>query len=59
MINYIKISVGILIVLSASRFVPHPPNFTSLIALGFYVPLLSGINLIQLYYCVLFLQIFL
>ena len=29
-------------VLSASRFIPHPPNFTSLIALSFYVPLFLG-----------------
>ena len=48
MINYIKISVGILIVLSASRFVPHPPNFTSLIALSFYVPAIFGIRFIPL-----------
>ena len=25
-----------------SRFIPHPPNFTSLIALSFYVPALFG-----------------
>ncbi len=29
-------------VLAASRFIPHPPNFTSLIALSFYVPALLG-----------------
>ena len=40
--NYLKISIGVLIALSASRFVPHPPNFTSLIALSFYVPALLG-----------------
>ena len=40
--NYLKISVGLLIVLAASRFIPHPPNFTSLIALSFYVPILLG-----------------
>ena len=40
--NYLKISLGILIVLSASRFIPHPPNFTSLIALSFYIPTLLG-----------------
>ena len=40
--NYIKISIGIFLVLAASRFIPHPPNFTSLIALSFYVPLLFG-----------------
>ncbi len=40
--NYIKISIGIFLVLAASRFVPHPPNFTSLLALSFYVPALLG-----------------
>ena len=28
--------------LAVSRFVPHPPNFTSLIALSFYVPVIFG-----------------
>ena len=40
--NYLKISVGIFFALAASRFIPHPPNFTSLIALSFYVPALLG-----------------
>ena len=40
--KYLKISLGIFIVLAASRFIPHPPNFTSLIALSFYVPALSS-----------------
>ena len=44
--NYLKISLGILIVLAASRFVPHPPNFTSLLALSFYVPAIFGISYI-------------
>ena len=42
--KYIKISIGIFLVLAASRFVPHPPNFTSLIALSFYIPALLGIR---------------
>lgn len=42
--NYLKISVGIFIALAASRFIPHPPNFTSLIALSFYIPALIGIR---------------
>jgi len=42
--NYIKIAFGILIVLSASRLVPHPPNFTALIALSFYVPAIFGVK---------------
>ena len=44
--NYLKIAIGVLIALSASRFIPHPPNFTSLIALSFYVPALLGLRFI-------------
>ena len=40
--KYFKISIGIFIALGASRFIPHPPNFTSLIALSFYVPVFLG-----------------
>jgi len=40
--NYLKISIGIFLALAASRFIPHPPNFTSLIALSFYVPVFLG-----------------
>ena len=42
--QYLKISIGIFLALAASRFIPHPPNFTSLIALSFYVPALLGIR---------------
>tara|TARA_B100001123_G_C15297300_1_gene1019704 strand:+ start:248 stop:739 length:492 start_codon:yes stop_codon:yes gene_type:complete len=42
--NYLKISLGIFVALAASRFVPHPPNFTSLIALSFYIPAVLGIK---------------
>ena len=42
--NYLKVSLGIFMVLAASRFIPHPPNFTSLIALSFYIPALIGIR---------------
>ncbi len=42
--NYIKICFGIFVVLAGSRFIPHPPNFTSLIALSFYVPVFFGIR---------------
>ena len=38
------ICLGIFISLAASRFIPHPPNFTSLIALSFYVPVLLGLR---------------
>ena len=40
--NYLRISFGIFLILAASRFIPHPPNFTSLIALSFYVPAIMG-----------------
>mgnify|MGYP006119371911 CR=1 FL=1 len=42
--NYLKISIGIFLTLAASRFIPHPPNFTSLLALSFYIPMLLGIR---------------
>ena len=40
--NYLKLTFGILFVLATSRFIPHPPNFTSLLALSFYLPALLG-----------------
>ena len=39
-----KIFLTVLVLLSVSRFTPHPPNFTSLIALSFYVPAIFGIK---------------
>ncbi len=44
--NYLKIAIGVLLALSASRFIPHPPNFTSLIALSFYIPAVFGLRYI-------------
>ena len=44
--NYFKTSIGIFVLLAASRFIPHPPNFTNLLALSFYVPLFLGISFI-------------
>ena len=44
--NYLKISLGIFIALAATRLIPHPPNFTSLIALSFYVPIFFGLRFI-------------
>ena len=38
------IFIGIFTSLAASRFIPHPPNFTSLLALSFYVPVLLGLR---------------
>ena len=40
--NYLKITFGVLLVVTASRLIPHPPNFTALIALSFYVPSILG-----------------
>ena len=40
--NYLKISIGIFVALAASRFIPHPPNFTSLMVLSFYIPAILG-----------------
>ena len=42
----IYIFLGIFLALAISRFIPHPPNFTSLIALSFYVPVFLGISYI-------------
>ena len=39
-------SISIFLALAMSRFIPHPPNFTSLIALSFYVPVFLGISYI-------------
>ena len=53
MINF-KIAIGVLIALSASRFIPHPPNFTSLLALSFYIPAVFGIRYIPVVVFALF-----
>ena len=42
MLKYLIVSILIFCVLASSRFIPHPPNFTSLIALSFYVPVFLG-----------------
>ena len=38
------ICLGIFLSLALSRFIPHPPNFTSLLALSFYVPAILGLR---------------
>jgi len=43
-VRYLQISLCIFLALAASRLVPHPPNFTSLLALSFYVPAILGIR---------------
>ena len=40
----LKIFFTIFVLLAASRFIPHPPNFTSLLALSFYIPSILGIS---------------
>ena len=42
----ILICAGIFLSLAASRFIPHPPNFTSLLALAFYVAVFFGVRYI-------------
>ena len=44
----LKLFCGIFVLLAASRFIPHPPNFTSLIALSFYVPMIFGFKFITI-----------
>ena len=44
--TYFKVALSVLLLLSVSRFVPHPPNFTSLIALSFYIPAFFGLSYI-------------
>ena len=34
--KYLKITIGIFIALAASRFVPHPPNFTPMAAIALF-----------------------
>jgi hypothetical protein len=46
--KFFNISIGILVILSITRFIPHPPNFTSIIALSFYVPILFNIRFLPI-----------
>ena len=41
--NLTKITIITLLSIVITRFIPHPPNFTSLIAISFYIPLIFGI----------------
>ena len=41
-----QIFLGIFLCLAASRFIPHPWNFTSLLALSFYIPAIVGFKYI-------------
>lgn len=44
----LKVFLCIFVILASSRFIPHPPNFTSLIALAFYIPAYFGYRYIYL-----------
>ena len=46
--KFFRLSLRIFAILSFSRFIPHPPNFTSLIALSFYVPAIFGTRYISI-----------
>ena len=47
--TYLKFSLGIFFVLAASRFIPHPPNFTPIISMA----ILSGFVLKNLKHSIL------
>ena len=40
--SYIKLTAAIFVAIAASRLIPHPPNFTSLLAISFYIPAIFG-----------------
>ena len=44
----LKIFLIIFFTLAASRLIPHPPNFTSLLALSFYIPIIFGISFLPM-----------
>lgn len=46
--NFLKISIGIFLVIISTRLIPHAPNFTSLIALSFYIPAIFGMRYIAI-----------
>ena len=43
--NLTKITIITLLSIVITRFIPHPPNFTSLMALSFYVPVILGMTI--------------
>ncbi len=44
--NNFKITILVFLAITISRFVPHPPNFTSLLCVSFYIPAIFGISYI-------------
>ena len=57
--NLTKITIITLLSIVITRFIPHPPNFTSLIAISFYIPLIFGIMYMPIVFLASLLQIFL
>lgn len=53
--SYFKFTLAIFFVLGVSRFIPHPPNFTSLLSLSFYIPVVFGFKFIPVVVLSLFL----
>lgn len=47
-LNMIKYFIIIFLTLLFSRLIPHPPNFTNLISLSFYIPIILGIRYIPI-----------
>lgn len=41
-IHLVSWIVGLTLLLGLSRIIPHPPNFTPILAVGIFVPLLTG-----------------
>ena len=59
LMNLTKITIITLLSIVLTRFIPHPPNFTSLIAISFYIPLIFGIIYIPIVlFCFVITDIF-
>tara|TARA_B100000959_G_scaffold277836_1_gene335103 strand:+ start:640 stop:1131 length:492 start_codon:yes stop_codon:yes gene_type:complete len=46
--HILKLFAVIFLSIAVTRYLPHPPNFTSLVALSFYIPVVFGIIYIPL-----------
>lgn len=58
--NNIKVTVLIFLAIVVSRFIPHPPNFTSLLCLSFYLPAIFGTSyILPILFSFIFTDIFL
>ena len=38
----LKVIILIIVLIASSRIIPHPPNFTPIISLGLYIPIIFG-----------------